>query len=109
MQRLLRSVFINCGTVATVPSKTQIANKLVLNLRVSAAEAQCVETNLHCHIRSTRRPVVPPLALPKIHSRQTTEDRSHLRAPCPLCGGGPSASAVVIAIVVSFMILFRAV
>src|SRR3981081_1520999 len=35
---LLRSVFINCGTVATVPSKTQITNKLVLNLRVSAGD-----------------------------------------------------------------------
>jgi hypothetical protein len=35
---LLRSVFISCGTVATVPRKTQITNKLVLNLRVSAAD-----------------------------------------------------------------------
>src|ERR1700716_928631 len=34
---LRRSFFINCGTVATVPS-TQITNKLVLNLRVSAAD-----------------------------------------------------------------------
>jgi hypothetical protein len=28
---------MNYGTVATVPSKTQITNKLVLNLRVGAA------------------------------------------------------------------------
>jgi hypothetical protein len=35
---LLRSVFVNRGTVATVPSKTQMTNKLFLNLRVSAAD-----------------------------------------------------------------------
>ena len=29
---------MNCGNVATVPSKTQITNKLVLNLRVGAAD-----------------------------------------------------------------------
>jgi hypothetical protein len=81
---LLRSVLINCGAVATVPSKTQITNKLVLNLRVSAAEAQCVETHLHCHIRSTRRPVFLPLALPKMHSRQTTE------RPFPRAGALPA-------------------
>jgi hypothetical protein len=35
---LLRRVFINCGTVVTIPSKTQMTNKLALNLRVGAAD-----------------------------------------------------------------------